>query len=105
LHTRTTFFQADRADFAELSDWLDDSCRVLTYFPLGLTDRSARTFRGGLLLLGPAPLSPSLRLELQNLCEILDPALCNAAEYGRVLSQYHKLETVRKTWEQLWFSV
>jgi PAS domain S-box-containing protein len=105
LHNLTNPLQADRADFAGLRDVLDEKRRVLTYFPLGLTDRSARTFRGGLLLLGPAPLPASLRQELQNLCEILDPALCNAAEYGRVLSQYQKLETVRKTWEQLWVSV
>jgi PAS domain S-box-containing protein len=106
LHTRTQRFQAGRDELQhEQGAWLDETCRSLAYFPLGLTDRSARTFRGGLIVLGPQPLAPALLAEVENLIEVLDPALCNAAEYGRVLSQYQKLETVRKTWERLWVSV
>ncbi len=97
--------QSSLADFPELTKILDKNQQALTYFPMGRTDRSALIFRGGLILLGPQLLPPVILTELQNLCDALDPALCNAAEYGRILAQYQKLETVRKTWEQLWISV
>ncbi len=106
LHTRLHYFQADcRRILPELAALLDKNSQFLTYIPLGLTDRSARSFSGGLVLLGPHALPNELLQELLILCDVLDPALCNAAEYGRVLNQYQKLETVRKTWEHLWVSV
>ncbi len=90
---------------ANLQPLFNSRQRSLTYFPLGLTDLSGLTFTGGLLVLSLDYLPASNLAELLRLCEILDPALCNAAEYGRILSQYHMMVAVRKTWEQLWVSV
>lgn len=111
LQTATKVFQAtpeddrDLASAPALPHLLKTYNLSLTYLPLGLTDQSARTFRGGLVLLGAQLLSPPVLQELHNLCAVFDPALCNAAEYGRVLGQYQMLEAVRKTWEQVWVSV
>ncbi len=90
---------------SELSGWLAQHSRQLLFIPLGQTDRTAQVFRGGLLLLTAVPLASEELAALRHLGDALDPALCNAAEYFRVLTQYQMLETVRKTWEQVWVSV
>lgn len=78
---------------------------VLTYLPLGLTDRSTQVFQGGILLLTRQPIPATRLADFLELSDTLDPALCNAAEYSRVVNQYQMLENVRKTWEQVWSSV
>ncbi|HEX2912923.1 MAG TPA: response regulator [Chloroflexia bacterium] len=107
LHKQTRLLEVSLSTAEQLPEFLDilSGHQALTYIPLGLTDLSARTFSGGLLLLGPQPLSRPALSELEELCEVLDTALCNAAEYTRLLTQNQMLETVRKTWEQLWVSV
>jgi PAS domain S-box-containing protein len=109
LATRTHLLQADAySDLPELPDlteYLAKTNYAIVYIPLGFTDRTAKVFRGGLLIASPKPLTQVAFRELLEMCDALDPALCNAAEYSRVLSQYQMLETVRKTWEQVWISV
>ena len=92
---------------ADLTRWLADQRRYLVHLPLTSAEPAtvATPFRGGLLIWLTTPPADSLLDDLADLAEALLPALSNAAEHERVLNQYRMLETVRKTWEQVWVSV
>ncbi len=109
LHAQNEFKQLGldevASDYPDLVSWLSDDLPALTYLPLVGARPTLRAFEGGVVLRGAAPLPPSVVAEFEQLSQSLGPALANAIEYNRVLNQYHMLETVRKTWEQVWLSV